>query len=134
MGTLSGRYVVDLENSAKLAAGYFHARFVMKPGYDEAIAAYTRTHADALRALSIEVTAERLIVRSGDEEESFPVLALDDDEAADQPRLTVDWYGSRTTFEVASVGPGSVHFRNEGNELGSAIWRRSDDDAPASGR
>jgi hypothetical protein len=78
LAKVTGTYEVHLENSAKLVAGFFHERFVMKPGFDEAVKKYMLDHAEAAKGISISINRQRLLIKSPDGVEEFPVLELDD--------------------------------------------------------
>jgi hypothetical protein len=125
LAKVTGTYEVDLANSAKLVAGFFNERFVMKPGYDEAVKKYMLDHADAAKGISISINSERLLIKSPEGEEDFPVLELD--ESVTPGRLVVDWDG-KSTFSVVEVAPGSVHLKSANHELDDWIWRRTGDE------
>jgi hypothetical protein len=125
MARITGTYEVDVENSAKLLANFFHERFVMRPGYDEAIKKYMLDTSDVAKGILISIDRQRLVIRSPEGEEEFPVLELD--ESVEPARLVVAWAG-KTTFKVVEIAPGSIHLRNADNELGTWIWRRTGDE------
>jgi hypothetical protein len=122
---VTGTYEVDVENSAKLVAGFFPERFVMKPGYDEAVKKYMLENADAAKGISVSINTKQLLIKSPEGEEEFRVLELDD--SVTPAKLVVDW-GGKTTFKVVEVAPGSIHLQNPNNELGEWIWRRTGDE------
>jgi len=121
MTQITGTYRIDLETSAKLKAGYFHDRFVMKEGYDEALKQYLLDNAELVAAISMTIDATSMKMSSEDGEESFRVLEFD--ENATPGKLVVDW-GEPVAFKVVEPVPGSIYFDSEQSELGEWAWKR----------
>jgi ankyrin repeat protein len=118
-----GTYRLDPDYSAMLAAKFFHDRFEMKPGYDEAMKDYMSTAAG-----TPEIEGIRLIV----DERQITLRAADGSEAT--YRITKTWKtrgrrfietdsdGMAVRFEVKRHGVSSLQLECDYVELGDFAW------------
>jgi hypothetical protein len=121
-----GRYVIDLEASAKLHIGYFTDRFEMKAGYEEAMREYMHSHGDIAKKLTLALDATQLRLAKDNEEEVFPVKSLVED--GEKPTLVVLAGGRYSmTYELQVLGPDLVRFSNRHYDLHNWAWRRTAD-------
>jgi hypothetical protein len=123
-----GIYRFDPEKTAQVLAGFFKDRFVMKEGFEEAVENYLGEEDDEVARIRLDVRPDCILLRSGLEEERFPVLRA----WAESGRTFVelDWQGLPQQFEVQEFEGGCLRLHNPSNSLSESVWRPIDDEIP----
>jgi hypothetical protein len=123
---LAGQYALDLAGTARLQAGYFDDRFVMRPGYEEAVAEYVRANARLVSGFRLELSPTHLVIISGDDVERLPIAS-----ATAGPgglSLAVSWpeVGGRdpVVFAVRRLAPDLIQLCNPSLDLDRFAFRR----------
>jgi ankyrin repeat protein len=122
---LVGTYRLDPQHTAALDAKFFHDRFPMKPGFDEAV----RDHWSE-GAKNSEVAGIRLII----EDTQITLRAADASEEAywitktwnkrGRRFIAVDMGGMSVQFEIKQYGESSIQLACDYHELGEFAWMR----------
>jgi hypothetical protein len=123
-----GIYRFDPEKTAQVLAGFFKDRFVMKEGFEEGVENYLGEEDDEVARIRLEVRSDCIILRSGLDEERFPLLRA----WAESGRTFVelDWQGRLQRFEIQEFEGGRLRLHNPSNSLSENVWRPIDDEIP----
>lgn len=118
-----GTYQFDPRGTAKIMAGFFHDRFAMKDGLDEAVLAGFEEGAQdpEIASLRLMIGAHEVTLASSEGTEAYPIIERVDAEGTS--RLVLDMDGERWDFEVVDMGEGSICLYNDGHGFAQYAWR-----------
>ena len=121
-----GIYRFDPEKTAQLLAGFFKDRFVMKEGFEQAVEEYLGEEDQEVAQIRLEVRPDCILLRSGLDEERFPVLRAWKDSG--RTFVELDWQGQPQRFEVQEFEQGCLRLHNPSNSLSENVWRQIDEE------